>query len=57
VRSPSEIRLAASTVTISAATVKMEAAMVDAAGIVKCETMTAENVVANSYTPGAGNIW
>jgi hypothetical protein len=31
--------------------------MVEAGGVVKCDTLVANSVVASSYTPGAGNIW
>ncbi len=57
VRSASKLTLTAGSVVVSAATIKLEAAMVDASGVVKCDTLVANNVVAASYTPGAGNIW
>ena len=57
VRSPSKLTLTATTVTISAATVALEAPTVEASGVVKCDTITADNVVASSYTPGTGNVW
>ncbi|HSJ84085.1 MAG TPA: phage baseplate assembly protein V [Acidimicrobiia bacterium] len=56
VRSPSKLTLTAAIVAISASRVELKAAMVDAAGVVKCDTMIASNVVASSYTPGVGNI-
>jgi hypothetical protein len=43
------------TVRISASAVDVEAGTVKAAGVVKCETLIANSVVASSYTTGAGN--
>ena len=41
----------------SAATVKLNAGAVIAGGLVKCDTLQANAVIAASYTPGAGNLW
>ena len=51
------LRVTASTVDLSAATITFEAGMVKASGVVQCDTLIANSVVAASYTPGAGNIW
>jgi Type VI secretion system/phage-baseplate injector OB domain len=48
---------ASSDIRMTAAKVAVEAGMVEASGVVKCETLVANSVVASSYTPGAGNIW
>lgn len=53
----STIRVTASRVEVKAGAIKLEAAMVEASGVVKCDTLVANSVVASSYTPGAGNIW
>ncbi|MBL8729350.1 MAG: hypothetical protein JNM25_13010 [Planctomycetes bacterium] len=56
---------------VSAATLKLEsatqrtmtallqnnAAMNENTGVVRCDTLIANSVVASSYTPGAGNVW
>ena len=42
---------------IKAAQLNVEAAMAEFSGVVRCDTMIANSVVAASYTPGAGNIW
>lgn len=63
--SPSGVVInAASTVRVNAAVIELSAAMlaVDAglarfSGVVKCDTLISNSVVASSYTPGAGNIW
>jgi len=34
----------------------VRAGSVEVTGIVRCETLIAQNVVAASYTPGAGNV-
>lgn len=33
------------------------AAMTQANGVLRADTIIADNVVASSYTPGAGNVW
>lgn len=49
------IRIDGATITIDAAQIRLEAPLVTAR-ILRCDTLIAENVVATSYTPGAGNI-
>ena len=44
-------------VTVRAPVVTVEAGMTRFDGVVRCQTLIAESVVASSYTPGAGNIW
>lgn len=56
VDSPARIRLRASTVDVLAATITLDSPVVNASGIVKCDTIIATHVVGSSYTPGAGNI-
>ena len=51
------LKLSASTAEITAGLVRVNAGMVHASGVVKCDTLIANSVVASSYTPGAGNIW
>lgn len=48
---------AAATVDIAASLVNIDAALVNTTGVLKTDTLQATNVVASSYTPGAGNIW
>jgi hypothetical protein len=54
--SPSTIT-SAGTVTVSAPMVRVEAASAEVSGVLKCDTLIANSVVASSYTPGSGNIW
>jgi hypothetical protein len=42
---------------LTAPTITLEAGMVKASGVFECDTLIAKSVVAESYTPGAGNIW
>jgi uncharacterized protein involved in type VI secretion and phage assembly len=35
----------------------VNAGSADFSGVVRCDTLIANNVVASSYTPGAGNVW
>jgi uncharacterized protein involved in type VI secretion and phage assembly len=51
------IELAASAVEANASTFVADAAIARFAGIVQCDTLVANSVVASSYTPGVGNIW
>jgi hypothetical protein len=50
------LHLSASTVDLAAGTITFEAGMVKASGVVQCDTLIANSVVAASYTPGAGNV-
>jgi hypothetical protein len=46
----SEVEINTSMVTVNAATARFS-------GVVQADTLIANNVVAHSYTPGAGNVW
>ncbi len=48
---------AASSMSITAPQVSVNAAMATFSGIVQCQVMQATTVVAATYTPGAGNVW
>jgi len=48
---------AASSMTITAPQLSVNAAMATFSGIVQCQVMQATTVVASTYTPGAGNVW
>ena len=48
---------AAAQVEISAPQVAVNAATVNFSGIIQADTVIANNVVAASITPGAGNVW
>jgi hypothetical protein len=37
--------------------VKVDAAIADFSGIVKCAVLQTNAVISTSYTPGAGNVW
>lgn len=58
------VKLAADGVTVTAAAkvkvsgpmVEIDATMVRFAGVVQCDTLIANSVVASSYTPGVGNV-
>jgi uncharacterized protein involved in type VI secretion and phage assembly len=52
-----EVRVEAPTaIQLVASRVAVDAASADFSGIVRCETLIANSVVASSYTPGAGNV-
>lgn len=51
------VRVQASQVEISAATVTVNAGMSKFSGVVQADTLIANCVVGASYTPGVGNIW
>jgi hypothetical protein len=44
-------------VTVTTGMVKVDAAMSNFSGVVKCDTLITNAVVSSSYTPGAGNVW
>jgi uncharacterized protein involved in type VI secretion and phage assembly len=48
---------AASSMSVTAPQLSVNAAMATFSGIVQCQTMIATTVVATTYTPGAGNVW
>ena len=52
-----KVALEAASVSVAAGQVTVEAGMFRASGVVQCDTLIANAVVAASYTPGAGNIW
>jgi uncharacterized protein involved in type VI secretion and phage assembly len=54
----SEVQVnAASSVSVTAPQVSVNAAMSTFSGIVQCQTMIATTVIGTTYTPGAGNVW
>jgi len=48
---------AASSMSITAPQLSVNAAMATFSGVVQCQVMQATTVVASTYTPGAGNVW
>ena len=50
------VSVAASQVEVTAGSVRVAAGMSKFDGVVQCDTLVANSVVAQSYTPGAGNI-
>jgi phage baseplate assembly protein gpV len=58
VRSPATVVIeAAAAVEVGAGMTKLVSSMVEASNVLKADTVIANNVVASSYTPGAGNVW
>ena len=47
----------ATSVTVRAPMVTVVAGSTDVTGVLKCQTLIADTVIASSYTPGAGNVW
>jgi hypothetical protein len=54
---PGRLRVTTTTAEITATMIRLETGMTRATGVVQCDTLIANSVVAASYTPGAGNIW
>ena len=52
-----KISLSAADVEVAAATVTIDAGISKFSGVLQCETLIANSVVANSYSPGVGNVW
>lgn len=48
---------AASSMSVTAPQLSVNAAMATFSGVVQCQTMIATTVVGTTYTPGAGNVW
>jgi hypothetical protein len=57
IRAAAVLRISAAKVEIDAGEVDVHAAITKFAGVVQCDTLVANSVVAASYAPGAGNIW
>ena len=54
---PSKVKVQTAQVEVSAGMVKVDAALSQFSGIVKCDVLQATTVIATTYTPGAGNVW
>jgi hypothetical protein len=50
------VKVSARTLEVLVGTMTLEAGVLTASGVVRCDTLIANNVVASSYTPGAGNV-
>jgi len=57
IEAPGNVEIEASKLTLNAGFVEVQAGMARFAGVVRCDTLITNSVVASSYTPGAGNIW
>jgi uncharacterized protein involved in type VI secretion and phage assembly len=57
VSTPAKTTVNASQVQVTAGQVKVDAAIADFSGIVKCQVLQATTVISSVYTPGAGNVW
>jgi hypothetical protein len=57
VRSGGTVKVEASQVEVSAGMVKVDAAVSQFSGIVKCDVLQTNTVISTTYTPGAGNVW
>lgn len=54
----SEVQVtAASSVSVTAPQLSVNAAMATFSGVVQCQVMQATTVIGTTYTPGAGNVW
>lgn len=57
IRASAQVSIQCSNLSISAAMITVDAATTKFSGVVQADTLIANSVVANSYTPGAGNVW
>ncbi len=51
------VKVEATQVDVSAPIVKVDAALTDITGVVMCDVLQTNTVIATTYTPGAGNVW
>ena len=56
VSSPAKVTVSAAVVEIAGTVVTVNSSTAKFSGIVQCDTLIANSVVASSYTPGAGNL-
>ncbi|MEZ4434321.1 MAG: hypothetical protein R3F65_18100 [bacterium] len=57
IETPGTATVKASRVTVEAGIVQVNAGMSTFSGVVQCDVLLTNTVVATTYTPGAGNIW
>lgn len=57
IQTQATVKVAASTVEVQSGMVNVNAGMSKFSGIVQCDTLIANTVLATTYTPGAGNVW
>ena len=57
VQASRKVTVTATSVEVTAGTVKVDAAMSTFSGMVKCDILQTNVVISSSYTPGAGNVW
>jgi len=57
IQASAKVTVQASQVAVSAGMVNVDAGMSKFSGVVQCDTLITNSVVATSYTPGAGNVW
>ncbi|MFN8468438.1 MAG: phage baseplate assembly protein V [Caldilineaceae bacterium] len=57
VQTGGKVKVQASNVEVTAGMVKVDAGMSKFSGIVQCDTLISNSVLATTYTPGAGNVW
>jgi uncharacterized protein involved in type VI secretion and phage assembly len=57
IQASAKVTVQASSVDVSAGMVKVDAAMSQFTGMVKCDVLQTNSVISSSYTPGAGNVW
>jgi phage baseplate assembly protein V len=56
VTAAAKVKVSAATVQIDAGEIEVNAGMARFSGVVQCDTLVTNSVVASSYTPGAGNV-
>ena len=57
IRASANVKVQTSTLELSAGVTYVNAGLTRFSGVVQTETLIATSVIAQSYTPGAGNIW
>jgi uncharacterized protein involved in type VI secretion and phage assembly len=57
IKTSAQVKVDASTVEVKSGMVTVNSGMSKFSGVVQCDTLITNTVVATTYTPGAGNIW
>lgn len=57
VQASASVRVSSSAITLEASAINLKAGFVKCDGVLQSSTLITQQVVASSYTPGAGNIW
>ena len=57
IEAAAKVEIRSAELEVTAGMIKVQSAIADFSGIVKCNVLQTSSVISPSYTPGAGNVW